>query len=396
MRVLPWRSESWISSAASIWWTLLVSRSPSRESTERCRPVGVALGDAVMPALLTDLGDLGPRSNGLRSSLLAPASDSSSSASESRDLLREAQRQNSSRGGHRRVPAHDHGCHGRPASGSARASSSMAARPEKTALRNQRGPSTPTNRAGAKTVRPSGPARACGCAARAERAAGLIGGAALRHDRLGDLGADVVPDAHGLGRREGLQLDRRVPEDGGGAHDVSGWSPRPRGAAPCLGAPRPTGHRDRAAHRAVDLAGVVGPVVACRRASSFASPRLRRFLGRCRGSLPVRSMATSLSPPRLGNGGRLRAGLGLLGTLATASEDAHCLVNPRVCCQVSCRTRHCHRAQSPPRGLRERIDLVEVREGHLLDHELGDPVASPDGERLLGVEVHQVHQDSPR
>ncbi len=38
------------------------------------------------------------------------------------------------------------------------ASSSMAARPENTARRNQRGPSTPTNRAGANTVRPSGPA----------------------------------------------------------------------------------------------------------------------------------------------------------------------------------------------------------------------------------------------
>ena len=221
MRVLPWRSESWISSAASIWWTLLVSRSPSRESTERCRPSVVALGDAVMPALLTDLGDLGTAlerlevvSAGARLGLIILGL-------RRRDLLRQTQRQQLA-GGHRRVAAHDHGATDDLIRVCA-ASSSMAARPEKTARRNQRGPSTPTNRAGAKTVRPSGPAegmRVRSSVPSAPRVSSAVPPWATIDSAISARMSSQMPI--GLGRREGLQLHRRVPEDGGGAHDVLG------------------------------------------------------------------------------------------------------------------------------------------------------------------------------
>ena len=56
----------------------------------------------------------------------------------------------------------------------------------------------------------------------AECTAGLVGGAALREDRLGDLTADVVPDAHRLRRREGLDLDGGVTDDRSGADDLVG------------------------------------------------------------------------------------------------------------------------------------------------------------------------------
>lgn len=70
------------------------------------------------------------------------------------------------------------------------------------------------------TVRSGG--RHPGAQLGAQGAAGFVRGAALREDRLGDLAADVVPDAHGLRGRERLDLDGGVADDGGGTDHLVG------------------------------------------------------------------------------------------------------------------------------------------------------------------------------
>ena len=84
--------------------------------------------------------------------------------------------------------------------------------PEITPRRNQRGPSTPTNRTTWKPPVPSGSCTGtCARSSQPERALDLVDDAALLGDAGGDLLADLAPDALALGRGEGLQLDRAVP-----------------------------------------------------------------------------------------------------------------------------------------------------------------------------------------
>ena len=336
---------------------VLVSRSPSRESTERCRPSVVALGDAVMPALLTDLGDLGPALERLevvtcwrRPRLVVLGLPTAATSS------REPQRQQLA-GGHRLVAADDDGAADdvdqRLGAPRRRWPHGRRRRPAGTSAGRRRRRSGPARRRCARRGR----RRASGCAARCRAGRGVS-----RRCHPGPT-IDSAISARmssqmpiGLGRREGLQLDGRVAEDGGGARRRAGPPRRPRGAAPCPGPRRATGRRGRAD-------------------PPSRRPRWRRRARR--GLQPRRSTASPSAPVSsasagdavsvsvdgdlvvgrlgLGNGRRLhrgdlrlRAGLGLLGILA-ASEDAHCLRQSLVCAvRWSCRSRHWHRVQCPP------------------------------------------------
>ena len=160
----------------------------------------------------------GPRSNGVRSSVLragsAPADGSGCGVGQ-------PERQQVARG-HRVVPAHHHGgAHhvdqrlgglgldrGPPAE-------DRPQEPPRTVDAEE--PGRGEHRAAVRVL-----ARHAGLQLDAEGAPGVLGGAALARDAGRDLGPDVVPDALGAGGGEGLQLDRRLAEDGGHPHDRVG------------------------------------------------------------------------------------------------------------------------------------------------------------------------------
>ena len=96
--------------------------------------------------------------------------------------------------------------------------SSVAAGPLMTARRNQRGPSTPRNRTGVCTGRPSAPwLGIAGGELAPQGAVDDVGRSPLRPHAVGDLGADVGPDPHRARRREHLQLHTGGAQQGVGA-----------------------------------------------------------------------------------------------------------------------------------------------------------------------------------
>ena len=176
-------------------------------------PRCVELGDRAWPGQRTSVIS-GPRSNGLRSSALAPVLGVVVARLRRRGLGSRAAAAAAARAG--------------PSARSPRTTTTvprktcdqrLPRRPRRwrpgrrsTPRRNQRGPSTPTNRAGAKTVRPSGPAD--GIRVRSSvpsDAVVLVGGAALGGDRLRRSRRGCRPRCPRLRGREGLQLHARSP-----------------------------------------------------------------------------------------------------------------------------------------------------------------------------------------
>ena len=159
----------------------------------------------------------GPRSNGSREVPSASGSGCSEGASTSRGNDRSGEQAR----GHRLAATHDDR---RLENLDEWRSGALVDRGStgEDARRNQRGPSTPTKVAGAKTVRPSGPATASGCAGGPQSLLVLLGRAALPLDGGGDLRPDLVPEPAGARRGERLHLQCRLAEHGGRRVDLLG------------------------------------------------------------------------------------------------------------------------------------------------------------------------------
>ena len=199
-----------------------------------------------------DLGDLRSALERLEVGRGRPA-PASSAASVGRRSRGGRQVQRDRVAGRHRLVAPDHDdARGTAPPGRRRVSGSTRGRPVITPRRNQRGPSTPTNRAGCTAWLPSAARTGTRVAQLgAERALDLVGGAALLGDAGGDLGAHLVPDALAARGGERLHLQRaarrapasrRRPRRSVWSASMRTSSPRPAG--------QPAGHRGRPGRRA--------------------------------------------------------------------------------------------------------------------------------------------------